>query len=93
MKLVNLLFTAAVAGRFGQRRHFRQFHHHKRVQKSNVPANRAMKWINGRIYEQDVAEFGTGQNYDQAASQPDTKMGTIKDLNPMNLYAKNLAYP
>ena len=93
MKLVNLLFTAAVAERFGQRRHFRQFHHHKRVQKSNVPANRAMKWINGRIYEQDVAEFGTGQNYDQAASQPDTKMGTIKDLNPMNLYTKNLAYP
>ena len=52
-----------------------------------------MKWINGRIYEQDVAEFGAGQNCDQTASYPDTKMGTIKDLNPMNLYTKNLVYP
>ena len=93
MKLVNFLFAVAFAGRFGQRRHFRKFHHHKRVQKSNVPANRAMKRINGRIYEQDVAEFGAGQNHDQTASYPDTKMGTIKDLNPMNLYTKNLVYP
>ena len=93
MKLIKLLFAIAFAGKFGQRRHFRKFHHHKRVQKSAVPVNRAMKWINGRIYQQDMAEFDAGENYDQTESYPDTKMGTIKDLNPMNLYTKNLVYP
>ena len=91
MKIINLLFAAAVAGRFGQRRHFRKFHHHKRVHKSDVPVNRAMKWVNGRIYEQEISEFGAGQNYDQI--YPDSKVqGNIKDLNPMNLYTKNLIY-
>ena len=81
----------AVTGRFGQRRHFRKFHHHKRVQKSDVPVNRAMKWVNGRIYEQDISGFGAGQDYDQI--YPDAKVqGNIKDLNPMNLYTKNLIY-
>ena len=83
MKIINFLFAIAVAGRYGQRRHFRKFHHHKRVQKSDVPLDRAMKWVNGRIYE--------WVNYDQI--YPDTKVqGNIKDFNPMNLYIKNLIY-
>ena len=95
MKIINLLFAAAVAGRFGQRRHFRKFHNHqrvhKRIQKSDIPVNRAMKWVNGRIYEQNISEFGTGQKYDQG--YPDINIqGNIKDLNPMNLYTKNLIY-
>ena len=93
MKIINMLFAVAFAGRFGQRRHFRHFHNHKRVQKSNVPVNRAMKWVNGRIYEQEIAEFGAGNDYDQSASYPETEIGNIKDLNPMNLYTKNLIYP
>ena len=91
MKIINFLFAIAVAGRYGQGRHFRKFHNHKRVQKSDVPVNRAMKWVNGLIYEQEISEFGAGQNYDQI--YPDTKVqGNIKDFNPMNLYIKNLIY-
>ena len=91
MKIINLLFAVAFAGRFGQRRHFRKFHHHKRVQKSDVPVNRAMKWVIGRINEQEISEFGAGQNFDQI--YPDTKFqGNIKDFNPMNLYIKNMIY-
>ena len=52
-----------------------------------------MKWINGRLYEQEIIEFGTGENYDQTVNIPDSEIGTIKDLNPMNLYIKNLVNP
>ena len=91
MKIIKFLFVIAVAGRYGQRRHFRKFHHNKRVQKSDVPMDRAMKWVNGRNYEQEISEFGAGQNYDQI--YPDTKVqGNIKGFNPMNLYIKNLIY-
>ena len=77
--MINFLFAIAVAGRYGQGRHFLKFHNHKRVQKSDVPVNRAMKWVNGRINEQEI--------------YPDTKLpGNIKDFNPMNLYIKNLIY-
>ena len=92
MKIINVLFAVAIAGRFGQRRRFRHFHHHKRTQNPVQSGNRTIKWVNGRINQQELTEFGSEQNYrynDPNNNFPDN----IKELNPMKLYTKNLRFP
>ena len=90
MKIISVLFAVAIAGRFGQRRRFRHFHNHKRAQRQVGRTNRAMKLVNGRIYDQDM---NSEQNYDDSADFSIYKTDSIKDLNPMNLYTQNLVYP
>ena len=87
MKIINILFAVAIAGRFGQRRRFRHFHNHKRAQKQVAPTNRAMKLVDGQLYAQEVSS-----EHDDSADFSYHKMDSIKDLNPMNLYTQNLVY-